>query len=651
MSTTRQQQAEGPRQSTRQRSNGQAVLGISAFYHDSAAAILVDGKCIAAAQEERFTRRKHDASFPINAIQYVLEAAGITYEELAAVAFYEKPLLKFERILDTVHAVAPKGLLAFLKAMPIWLKEKLYMRSLLRRKLSVLGKKHPPFLFPEHHLSHAASAFYPSPFEEAAILTIDGVGEWTTTTIAHGKKAAITLVKEGRFPHSIGLLYSAFTTFLGFEVNDGEYKLMGLAAYGDPASPQTKEFREKITTHLVDIREDGSILLNTAYFAYITGLKMVYRKKWESLFNVKQRPSGSPISQDHMNLALAIQQVTETIIITLAHTAQTLTGCKNLVLAGGVALNCVANARLAEANIFERIWIQPAAGDAGGSLGAASAAWHLALAPNPEQRHPLQTAYLGPAYTDNDVHPLISRHNTPHRYFTGFDDLAVFVAKQLAQGKVIGWFQDRMEFGPRALGNRSILADPGNPSMQKKLNEKIKFRESFRPFAPAILEEDASQYFAIHPAVGPAAADPKAASNIAAPALESTAPDTASTAPDTASTAPATESTTAPSTPTSFMLTIATVLATQRSTLPAVTHLDYTARVQTVTPHQNEKFSQLLREFKKLTGYGILINTSFNVKDEPIVCTPEDAWRCFTNTNIDGLVIGNYYFDRITVIP
>ncbi|HEY4334629.1 MAG TPA: carbamoyltransferase C-terminal domain-containing protein, partial [Puia sp.] len=529
-------------------------------------------------------------------------------------------------------AVAPRGLLQFLKATPPWLKEKLYMRSLLRRHLSPLGKRHPPFLFPEHHLSHAAGAFYPSPYNEAAILTIDGVGEWATTTISHGKGGAITILKEGRFPHSVGLLYSAFTSFLGFAVNDGEYKLMGLAAYGNPASPQTHALREKILTHLVDIREDGSILLDMRYFRYTTHLRMVHRKKWETLFGIPQRMPDGPITQQHMDLALAIQQVTETILIALAHTARTITGCKNLVMAGGVALNCVANTRLAETALFDNIWIMPAAGDAGGALGAAYAAWHLALAPQPEKRVPLQTVYLGPGYEDNEIHQIVRQYNIPYRYFTGFDDLAAFIARLLAQGKVIGWFQDRMEFGPRALGNRSILADPGNPGMQKRLNEKVKFREGFRPFAPAILEEDAAQYFALHPAVtgsGPGGC------------------------------------------PANFMLAVAPLLATHRhpeppnyadqdlftrlyhirSTLPAVTHLDYTARVQTVNAQQNPRFDGLLREFKKLTGYGILINTSFNVRDEPIVCTPEDAWRCFGNTNIDGLVIGNYYFCRSAIQP
>lgn len=574
------------------------VLGISAFYHDSAAAILADGECIAAAQEERFTRRKHDASFPINAIKYVLEAAGCRYSDLSAVAYYEKPLLKFERILESAHAVAPFGLVPFLKAMPIWLKEKLFMRGLLRRHLGTLGKQHPPFFFPEHHLSHAASAFYPSSFGEAAILTIDGVGEWATTTIGHGNAGKIRILKEGRFPHSIGLLYSAFTTFLGFTVNDGEYKLMGLAAYGNPASPQTREMRDKITTHLVDIREDGSIILNMRYFRYITGLSMFHRKKWEKLFGFPPRQPESPIRQEHMNLALAIQQVTETILINLAHTAHILTGSRNLVVAGGVALNCVANARLAEAGIFDKIWINPAAGDAGGAPGAAYATWHLALSPTPGKRIPLRSTCLGPAFDDNAIRQFIRHRNMPHQYFTDFENLAAFVAKLLAQGKVIGWFQDRMEFGPRALGNRSILADPGDPGMQKRLNEKIKFREGFRPFAPAILEEDVAQYFAVHPAVtGPLA----------------------------------------------YMLAVGTVRC---STLPAITHLDYTARVQTVNAQQNPRFYQLLKEFKNRTGYGILINTSFNVRDEPIVCTPVDAWRCFGQTDIDGLVIGNYYFDR-----
>jgi carbamoyltransferase len=583
-----------------------AILGISALYHDSAAALLIDGVCVAAAQEERFSRRKHDASFPIQAIEYVLQAGGVRYEDLSAVAFYEKPLLKFERILDTVHAVAPRGLAAFVKAMPPWLREKLDIRSLLRRRLPVSGKRHPPFLFPEHHLSHAASAYYPSPFEEAAILTIDGVGEWATTTISHGKGVSITVLKEGRFPHSPGLLYSAFTQFLGFEVNDGEYKLMGLAAYGDPASPQTAAFREKIVTHLTDIREDGSLLLDMRYFRYTTGLCMVDKKKWETLFGILQRQAGAPVLQEHMDLALAIQQVTETILINLAHTARRLTGSRRLAMAGGVALNCVANARLAETELFDEIWIQPAAGDAGGALGAAYAAWHLAIAENGGKRIPLETMYLGPGVQDSDVLAVIRRHHTPHRYFTGFEDLAAFIAPLLAEGKVIGWCQDRMEFGPRALGNRSILADPGDPAMQKRLNEKVKLREGFRPFAPAVLEEDAARYFSVNPVVAG---------------------------------------------PMNFMLAVAAVPAEHRSTLPAVTHLDHTARVQTVKAQQNPRFHRLLQEFKKLTGYGILVNTSFNIRDEPIVCTPEDAWRCFCNAGIDGLVIGNYYFDRSSILP
>ena len=625
-----------PQQTTSPASR-QIILGISAFYHDSAAAILVDGELIAAAQEERFTRRKHDPGFPLNAISYVLEAANITYEELSAVVFYEKPLLKFERILETAHAFTPRGLTAFLKAMPTWLKEKLFMRRLLRRHLSAFGTKHPPFLFTEHHLSHAAAAYYPSPFDEAAILTVDGVGEWATSTISHGKAGKITVLKEGRFPHSLGLLYSAFTWFLGFDVNDGEYKLMGLAAYGNPASAQTAAFREKITTHLVDIREDGSFLLDMHYFQFATGFRMIRQHKWASLFGFPRRLPESAIDQQHMNLALAIQQVTETILISLAHTARTLTGCSRLVMAGGVALNCVANARIAATGIFDDCWIQPAAGDAGGALGAAYAAWHLG-SPDPDKKYSMKNAYLGPEYRHAHIQRLIRRINIPCRYFSGFDELAVFISRLLAQGKVIGWFQDRMEFGPRALGNRSILADPGNPDMQKRLNEKVKFREGFRPFAPAILEEDLSQYFATDP---PATANTREGSNASV----------------------------ASNTPAAYMLTVATLLEAHRhpeppgyqgmdmftrlyhlrSTLPAVTHLDYTARIQTVNAQQNPRFHHLLREFKKLTGYGILVNTSFNVRDEPIVCTPEDAWRCFSQTQMDGLVIGNYFFDRESI--
>ncbi|HXB09486.1 MAG TPA: carbamoyltransferase C-terminal domain-containing protein, partial [Puia sp.] len=467
-------------------------------------------------------------------------------------------------------------------------------------------------------------AFYPSPFDEAAILTVDGVGEWATTTISHGKAGKITVLKEGRFPHSPGLLYSAFTSFLGFEVNDGEYKLMGLAAYGNPGSPETRAFREKITDRLVDIREDGSILLNMNYFQYHTGLRMVRPRKWAALFGFPRRLPDSPIRQEHMDLALAIQQVTETILITLAQTARNLTGSPRLVMAGGVALNCVANARLADAAIFDKIWIQPGAGDAGGAPGAAYAAWHLTFAPDPAKKHPLKNAYLGPEYADEDIRQTIRRHNAPHRYFTGFDDLAAFVAKLLAQGKVIGWFQHRMEFGPRALGNRSILADPGNPDMQKRLNEKVKMREGFRPFAPAILEEDCSQYFAVNPS----------GSSLLNYML---------------TVAPLLHTHRHPEPPNYAGLDLYPRLYHLRSILPAVTHLDYTARVQTVNQEQNPRFHQLLREFKTLTGYGILINTSFNVRDEPIVCTPEDAWQCFSHTHLDGLVMGNYFFDRSSI--
>lgn len=622
------------------------ILGISAFYHDSAAAILVDGKLIAAAQEERFTRQKHDPGFPTHAIRYVLEAAGVSYEQLSAIAFYEKPLLKFERLLETFHAFVPRGLPGFVKAMPVWIKEKLFMRRLLRRSLAEFGAKHPPFLFPEHHLSHAASAFYPSPFDEAAILTVDGVGEWATTTISHGRDGKIELLKEGLFPHSLGLLYSAFTYYLGFRVNSGEYKLMGLAAYGNPNGAQTIAFREKITTQLVDIREDGSILLNMRFFQFATGLRMIRHRRWTALFGFPRRLPESAIRQEHMDLALAIQQVTESILLALADTARRLTGCPRLVMAGGVALNCVANARLAAAAIFDDIWIQPAAGDAGGALGAAYAAWHLVFYPNADAptpqpansanptppaanpalhiAHPpsdqMQGALLGPSFSYDDIRQTIRRHNAAFRYFSDFDALAAFVAKWLAAGKVIGWFQHRMEFGPRALGNRSILADPGNPDMQKRLNEKVKFREGFRPFAPAILEEDLSLYF-----------------------------KTATPSPYMLTVAEILEIHRHPEPPGYHDLGLYERLYHLRSILPAITHLDYTARVQTVNSTQNPKFVQLLREFKKLTGYGILVNTSFNVRGEPIVCTPDDAWLGFCRTNMDGLVIGNFFFDRSSI--
>jgi carbamoyltransferase len=599
---------------------GKAVLGISAFYHDSAASLVQDGKIIAAAQEERFTRKKHDDGFPTNAIQYCLDEAGIDASALECVVFYDKPFIKFERLLETYHAFAPKGLISFINAVPVWLKDKLFMKSLIRKQLKSLGLTDGiPVLFSEHHLSHAASAFYPSPFEEAAILTIDGVGEWTTTAISHGKGNQITILKELHFPHSIGLLYSAFTYYCGFRVNSGEYKLMGLAPYGIPDSERVEKFKKQILTDLVDVRPDGSLLLNMDYFSFATGLTMCNNPKWLKLFGIARRDEESEITQPYMDMALAIQQVTDEIVLKLANTAKELTGCKNLVMAGGVALNCVSNGKIYENKLFEALWIQPAAGDAGGSLGAALTGWYLYLDQKRVVGDPdsMQGSYLGPSYSAQDVLKLIHRYDIPHQYFSNFDDLSKQTATLINSGKVIGWFQGRMEFGPRALGNRSIIGDARNPEMQKKMNLKIKFRESFRPFAPAILEEDISEFCQYD-------------------------------------------------VPSPYMLLVMPVqqkrchkipkdynngdlyrrLYFERSDVPAITHIDYSARVQTVSKSTNERFWQVISDFKSLTGYGIVINTSFNVRGEPIVGTPFDAFRCFMNTEIDYLVINDFLFDK-----
>ena len=584
------------------------ILGVSAFYHDSAAALVVDGQVIAAAQEERFTRVKNDPSFPANAIKYVLHEGGLEYGDLTAIAFYDKPLLKFERLLETYHAMTPYGLPSFMKAMPVWIKDKLFTRQLLRKQMP--GAEKVPFLFPEHHLSHAASAYYPSPFEDAAILTIDGVGEWATTTIGEGSGADVKVLTELRFPHSVGLLYSAFTYYLGFKVNSGEYKLMGLAPYGHSGSAEVEGYVRKIITALVDIREDGSLLLNMDYFDFAVGLTMTRDKKWASLFGLQRREPESPILQSHKDLAMAIQEVTDSIVVALARTAGRLTGKKNLVMAGGVALNCVSNSKIAGAGIFDRIWVQPAAGDAGGALGAAYAASHIGYG---QPRRPvaagamqkrvaipadaMQGAYLGPAYTDADIERVIRKQDAAFEYFDRFSDLSGRVAALLAEGKVVGWFQGRMEFGPRALGNRSILGDPRDPGMQKIMNLKIKFRESFRPFAPSVLEEAAKDYFE----------------------------RTTSTSP--------------------YMLFVERAL--EPSSIPAVAHVDGSSRVQTVNRETNPRFWQLITDFNKITGCPMLINTSFNVRGEPIVCTPHDAYQGFLRTGMDNLVMGNYLLSKL----
>jgi len=600
----------------------QAILGISAYYHDSAAALLVDGELVAAAQEERFSRKRHDAAFPVHACRAVLRDGGVSYDELAAVAFYDKPFLKFERLLETYHGVAPDGLSSFVTAMPAWIKEKLFMRRLLADELSALGTASHRVLYPEHHLSHAASAFYPSPYDEAAILTIDGVGEWATTTIGHGRGKEIEIVSELQFPHSVGLLYSAFTYYLGFTVNSGEYKLMGLAPYGHPDGNRTRTFADTIRRELVDLRPDGSLLLNLAHFAFATGLRMVNERAWERLFGIPRRAPDAELSQAHMDLALAIQQVTEEIVLRLGRTAREQTGCRHLVMAGGVALNCVANGGLLRSGVFDDIWIQPAAGDAGGAVGAAYAAWHIhrgqARVPLPAGAiDAMAGSYLGPEFSDLDVGRTIRALGADAIRIDDFPALATDVAARLAAGQVGGWFQGRMEFGPRALGNRSILGDPRNPEMQRRLNLKVKFREGFRPFAPSVLDEDVARHFELdRPSpymmlVAPVRAEcrhPVPSGLLDAPLFDR--------------------------------------LYFQRSHLPAVTHVDYSARIQTVHYATNPRYWMLIQAFRALTGCGVLVNTSFNVRGEPIVCRPDDAYRCFMRTDMDFLVIGNHLFDR-----
>ncbi len=596
------------------------ILGISAFYHDSAATLIIDGDIIAAAQEERFTRLKHDSSFPDNAINYVLQEGGVQYDDLTAIAFYDKPLLKFERILETYHAFVPNGVRNFISSIPIWVREKIFIKKLLRKKFKRSKGSNIPILFPEHHLSHAASAFYPSPFDEATILTLDGVGEWATASISLGKGNQIKVIKELRFPHSVGLLYSAFTYYLGFSVNSGEYKLMGLAPYGNPQSLQTLEFKRKILSELVDVREDGSVVLNMGYFDFATKSKMTNDKKMELLLGLTRRIPETEIKRDHMNLALAIQEIIETIVVALARTAQALTQCKNLVMAGGVALNCRANSKILDAGLFNKIWIQPAAGDAGGSLGAALVAYYIWS--KKERRilsdsDKMQGSYLGPQYSDKEILKYLRKYEPHYEYFEEFDEILSLVSKKIAEGNVVGWFQDRMEFGPRALGNRSILGDPRNPEMQHIINLKIKFREGFRPFAPALLQEDFDQYFI---------------QNDASPYMLfvfSLKEKHRKELPENY-----------------YEMKLTEQLNYKRSDFPAITHVDFSSRVQTVDRLTNAKFWGLLQAFKKLTGHGMLINTSFNIRDEPIVCNPEDAYLGFMQTGMDFLVIGNYFFDK-----
>lgn len=600
------------------------ILGISAYYHDSAAVLLDNDKICAAAQEERFSRKKHDSSFPAYAVDYVLREAGLEVSDLTAIAFYDKPLLKFERLLETYHAFAPKGLKSFLAAMPVWIKEKLFMKKMLWEELAKVAgqpiKSRPPLLFPEHHLSHAASAFYPSPFSEAAILTIDGVGEWATTTIGYGKGRDISILKELSFPHSIGLLYSAFTYFMGFKVNSGEYKLMGLAPYGNPADKTVRRYKNLILEHLVDLRPDGSIYLNMEYFDYAVGMKMCHNRKWQELFGITKREAESELSQPYMDLALAIQQITEEIVLRLAHTSMELTGSRNLVMAGGVALNCVANGKLLrERNI--NLWIQPAAGDAGGALGAAYAAYHIGRGGERtleagDSIDRMAGSYLGPAFSDLDIKRTCRKYQAKAEYYE-FSQLTVKTAALIADGKIVGWHQGRMEWGPRALGCRSILGDPRRPEMQKRLNLKIKYREGFRPFAPSVLAEYVGEYF-----------DLKEASPymlLVAPVKERQRREV----------------------PVNYNeLGMYERLYHPRSDIPAVTHVDFSARIQSVHQETNPRYWQLINAFREQTGCAMMVNTSFNVRGEPIVCTPEDAYQCFMRTDMDYLVIGNYLFSK-----
>lgn len=601
------------------------ILGISAYYHDSAAALLQDGEIIAAAHEERFTRKKHDPNFPNNAIAYVLKEAAIDISEVHAVVFYDKPFLKFERLLETYHAFAPRGIVSFLTAIPVWIKEKLFMRSIIEKELKGLSSIHthikssqqvPTLYFTEHHLAHSASAFYPSPFEEAAILTIDGVGEWATTSISYGNGNNIKVLNEIHFPHSLGLLYSAFTAYCGFRVNSGEYKLMGLAPYGNAKAQQTLDFERKIRDELIDIRADGSYILNMKYFSYATGLRMYHKAPWQALFGIPERTVESEdISQEYMNMALAIQNVTEDIVLKLARTAKMLTKSENICLAGGVALNCVANGKLLRENIFKNIWIQPASGDAGGALGAALAWWNLQSdtkrIPNPNDS--MQGSYLGPSFGKGEIAYTCKKYKAPYTVVENEADLSAQVADLLAQGKVVGWFQGRMEYGPRALGNRSILGDPRNAQMQKRLNLKIKYREGFRPFAPAVLEDYTEKYFDLK-CKSPYMLLVAGVSQSIRYALPEEYND----------------------------LSLWDRLYCARSNLPAITHVDYSARIQTVSHSTNPRYYNLIKAFNEKYACPVIVNTSFNVRGEPIVCTPDDAYLCFMRTEMDYLVMDNF---------
>lgn len=589
-----------------------AILGISAFYHDSAAALLVDGEIVAAAQEERFTRKKHDAGFPKHAIAYVLSEAGLRLDQVDHVAFYDKPLLKFERLIETYVANAPRGFKSFQMAIPVWIKEKLFQKSLLAKELKQIDKGFAgdsKLLFAEHHFSHAASAYYPSPFDEAVVLTLDGVGEWATTTVAIGRGKSLEMQKELHFPHSLGLLYSAFTYYTGFKVNSGEYKVMGLAPYGQP------RFKDLILDKLVDLKPDGTYRLDQRYFDYATGLTMT-NDRFSALFGKPVRkPDTEPLEQFHMDIAASVQAVTEEIVLRMTRALAKEYGIPNICLAGGVALNCVANGKILRDGAFKDIWVQPAAGDAGGALGAAYAAWHQELGHERKrdrtQRDAMKGAYLGPEFTQSEIEAQLTKAGAVFQTLPE-DDVIAAAADALVEEKAIGWFSGRMEFGPRALGARSILGDPRSESMQRLLNLKVKFRESFRPFAPSVLREDVARWFAL---------------DYDSPYMllvEDVRPEHRRDM----------------TTEEEALFGIAK-LNVKRSDIPAVTHIDYSARIQTVHADTNPRYHRLISAFKERTGCPVVVNTSFNVRGEPIVCTPEDAFRCFMGTDIEMLVVGN----------
>jgi carbamoyltransferase len=594
------------------------ILGISAFYHDSAAAVIEDGRIIAAAQEERFTRIKHDSAFPAHAAEFCLAAAGVRLRDVNYVVFYEKPLPKFERLIETYLSFAPAGFASFRTALPVWIKQKLFQKNLLLKKLRLIDRAWSgPLLFAEHHQSHAASAFFPSPFERAAILTMDGVGEWATTSFGTGEKNDIRLLREIHFPHSLGLLYSAFTYYTGFKVNSGEYKLMGLAPYGSPV------YAGRIKDHLIDIKPDGSFRLNMEYFNYCVGLTMTNRR-FAALFEGEPRHPEEPLTQRHMDLAASIQVVLEDIVLRMTQSLAAETGQENLCLAGGVALNCVANGKVLRDGRFKRVWIQPASGDAGGALGAALAVYHTHL------KHPracdgvrdaMQGAYLGPQFSDSEIEQNLQAAGARFVRLSD-DEMLETCARELAGGSALGWFQGRMEFGPRALGARSIVGDPRSPTMQRTLNLKVKYRESFRPFAPAVARENASDWFELD-------VDSPYMLLVAGIKKERCIPMDAH----------------------SRQLFGIEKLNVPRSEIPAVTHVDYSARVQTVTAETNPRFHRLLKAFERVTGCPVLVNTSFNVRGEPIVCSPQDAFRCFMGTGIEVLAVGNYLMRKQDQAP